>query len=243
MKHFILAETVDQFRQYKLASDCARETINTYIDFLKSTYQVHDLPRAILWTGADTATKQISDIPIPAYTNDYRTVFCPDLEQWQRLYLQQLEVNDSPEIRKYYETKLTDRHVLQILGHEFVHHSSLFIDDAYDQAMWFEEGMCEYISRKFFLTDIQFQEEASINMRLVEHYQRSHQIESIGSFSSSTYSGSYASIFYQYWRSFLAVNSLVDRYEENIMAIFSEYHRWFNCQSGKTLGEWFGISI
>lgn len=42
--------------------------------------------------------------------------------------------------------------VLQILGHEMAHHSDLFLDETYETEMWFEEGMAEYISRRYFLT-------------------------------------------------------------------------------------------
>lgn len=243
MKHLILAESREEFQQYKDACDAAQERLNAYITFLKAEYQVYELPRAVLWASAGTATNLLSDIPIPAYTNDFRTVFCPDIDAWREIYLRQLDDMDSPDIREYYEAKLTKNHVLQILGHEFVHHSDLFIDEAYENAMWFEEGMCEYISRKFFLTDAEFQEEARINKLLVKLHRNAHSPATSEDFSTRTYSKTYADIFYQYWRSFLAVNSLVARYEGNVMAVFHEYHRWFENSGGKTLEEWFETSI
>ena len=124
--------------------------------FLKEKYRTVDLPRCIVWTDYETATNSISDLTIPAYTNDYRTVMVPDIDVWKKLYLRQLESykeNDkTAKVRAYYEM-LTNRNILQIIGHEMAHHSDLFLDDAYEEAMWFEEGMVEYISRKYFLSE------------------------------------------------------------------------------------------
>ena len=79
----------------------------------------------------------------------------PDVQVWKQLYLRQPEccgeTGDAVRLRQYYNG-LSQRNILQLLGHEMAHHSELFIDEAYEAAIWFEEGMAEYISRKYFLT-------------------------------------------------------------------------------------------
>lgn len=60
--------------------------------------------------------------------------------------------------------------VLQILGHEMAHHSDLFLDETYETEMWFEEGMAEYISRRYFLTDEEYAAEKETNRILSALY-------------------------------------------------------------------------
>ncbi len=154
--------------------------------------------------------------------------------------MRQLEHQDHDEIRAYYETAFSQNHILQILGHEFVHHSDLFLEDfASDRGtgIWFEEGMCEYISRKYFLTQLELESLAHINSLLVTQY----GFFSLESFGEATYQEDYASIFVGYWRSYLAVQELVDRYSGDVLAVFREYHRWAQSGSPKTLAEWFHI--
>lgn len=117
MKQIFAVQTEADFQKYLTFVHKIQSRLDDYLAFLKSNYQVIDLPRCILWTDCDTATRLISDIPVPAYTNDYRTVFCPDLEVWKKIYLHQLDAEDDEEIRRYYEGSLTKNHILQILGH------------------------------------------------------------------------------------------------------------------------------
>ena len=171
---------------------------------------------------------------------------CPDVQDWKQIYLKQLDgfpdlsVND---IRDYYENDLNQHHVLQILGHELAHHSDYFIDELYDsgEGIWFEEGMAEYISRRFFLTESEFQKEKEINQRLVSLHQYQHHTSALDNFNSSTYKNNYATIFYEYWRSFLAVNQIAEKYQGNLTAIFESYTQWFNTRNTLTLAQWFGI--
>ena len=162
MKNLYLVADENKLRDLKEYTQQILPLFEKYLLYLKDNYQVMELPRAIVWTDHETATNVISDIPVPAYTNDYRTVMVPDIEVWKNLYLKQLDeyakTNDTIKLRNYYE-KLSGHNVLQILGHEMAHHSELFIDEAYETEMWFEEGMVEYISRKFFLTEEEYDAE------------------------------------------------------------------------------------
>lgn len=243
MKQVYAVQSQEALDTYDAACRRMLPKLEEFLAYLKAEYQVSSLPRCIVWTDMETATHLISDIPIPAYINDYRTVFCPEPEVWRNLYLRQLDGQNCPEIQEYYERKLTENHVLQILGHEFVHHSDLFIDEAYERARWFEEGMCEYISRKYFLTEEQFSEEAGINALLVAHFCEKNEKHSLEDFSADTYTRDYASIFFEYWHSFLAVKQIVDRFGGDVMSVFREYHRWYREGNEAPLVQWLQVTI
>lgn len=246
MKHIFAVRKETELHAYQAFLSKHQAKLARYLDFLKEQYAVTDLPRAVVWTNEETATQLLSDIPVPAYTNEFRTVFCPDLETWKQIYLRQLENISSDEVRRYYENELSENHVLQILGHEFVHHSELFLDgfdSGYDSGIWFEEGMCEYISRAYFLTGREFAQEARINALLVALLRERYGNHSLEDFGAAVYRGDYAGLFFEYWRSFLAVQKIVERFGGDIQAVFREYHRWYREGSGKALVEWFAVEI
>ena len=110
-------------------------------------------------------------------------------------------------IQSYYSNDINENSILQIIGHELMHQSELFLDDFEDEkklteGIWFEEGMVEYISKKFFLTTEEFEKEKQINTSLVKLFEEKYGISSIESFGQETYDENYTSIFYNYWRSF-----------------------------------------
>lgn len=243
MDHIIAAQTEAEFRRYHAVSQNIQSKLESFIIYLETEYAVTSLPNAIVWTSREIATHSISNIPLPGYTNEFRTVFCPDLDTWREIYLHQLDDAENEDVRRYYEARLTENHILQILGHEFVHHSDLFIDEAYDKARWFEEGMCEYISRKYVLTEAEFAEAVHTQTLLVQQFQNIHGSHPLESFDASTYTADYAAIFHEYWRSFLAVSQIVDRFHGDIHAVFSSYHEWYHQGCTQSLSEWFQISI
>lgn len=238
MKHLFCVENSEELQKFQRFSEAAQEKLTAYLEHLRSQYDVTDLPGAIVWTSAHIAAQCISHIPIPAYTNELRTIFCPELDSWREIYLHQLDGIDAPEIEKYYETQLTENHILQILGHEFVHHSDLFIDEAWEASRWFEEGMCEYISRRYFLTEQEFDAQAEINTRLVSLYESREGSHPLETFGQKTYEKNYADIFYEYWRSFLTVYALVSQYDGNISAVFYQYHQWYQANCPVSLLQW-----
>lgn len=242
MEHIFAVRDLAELLAYQTFLAKHRARLEQFLIFLKERYAVNELPRAVVWADMETATCLISDIPVPAYTNEYRTVFCPELETWKKLYLRQLEQLPEEEIRGYYTEELSENHILQILGHEFVHHSDLFPDgfeEERNSGIWFEEGMCEYISRQYFLTDPEFHREAQINMQLVERLKDRYGSHSLESFGAATYQGDYASIFYAYWRSFLAVREIVERFGGDIPAVFRSYHDWDLEGRKEPLTQWF----
>lgn len=254
MKHIFAVETEQELKVYQEYVNKIAPRLNAYIDFLRQEYEVAELPKAIVWTNGEIGTKLISDIPVPAYTNEHRIVMSPLLENWREIYLKQLEyLPDNPdteddvrEIHDYYIKELSENHVLQILGHELAHHSELFLEDFnsdYSDGIWFEEGMAEYISRRYFLTEEEFEAEEKINRQLVNLLKDRYGTHSLEQFGKSTYEGDYASIFFEYWRSFLAVKQIVEDYNGDVKAVFALYHRWNEECNGQTLLEWFDVDI
>ena len=248
MNHLYLVENEEELRRYQRFAAGIQPQLEEYIAFLKKEFAAAQLPSAIVWTGGSTATSQISSIPIPAYTNDFRIVMCPDLCTWKSLYLRQLdglEENDAVgKIRHYYDSEMNQNHILQILGHELAHHCELFLDDFntdLSDGIWFEEGMVEYISRRYFLSSAEFEAESEINQLLVELLTPCYGNHSLEEFGAATYAGNYASIFFEYWRSFLAVKTVIDMHHGDIQSVFRAYHEWNRAGTEKSLSQWFGI--
>lgn len=225
MKYIFAAQNDAEFSRFHLFAKQYKGVLAEYIDLLKNKYKAQCLPRCIVLTSAKTATELISDIPIPAYTNNARVVFAPELAAWKNIYLRQLDSYensaDVQEIRSYYETKLNDRHLLQIIGHELTHHSELFSDEAYENGgAWFEEGVVEYISRKYFLSASEFEEEARINNQLVALYEQTHPRRPIALFGESK---DCTAIYYDYWRAFFRIMEVVDRCGGNELTALLRY--------------------
>ncbi len=207
MEYVFAARNTEEFEKYNTFAKHFSEKITEYIDYLKTNFGVSELPRCIVFADEVTATRLISDVPVPAYTNDFRIVFTPDLEVWRRIYLSQTK---DEIITNYYNTKLNGRHLLQIIGHEIAHHIDLFSDEAYENGgAWFEEGAVEYISRKYFLTDDEFEECAINDARLVALYESSHAPRPLGVFGGTD---DFATVFYDYARAFHIISEAVRRH-------------------------------
>lgn len=226
------------------------EGLAPYLEFLRERYAVTELPRAILSTTRKTATERISDLPLPAYTNEYRIVFCPDVAVWRTLLCSQLNdltvsSAEIASITSYYHTEYGIPHVRQILGHEFVHQSEYFPgdfdDDADEGCIWFEEGMAEYISRRYFLSPEESVRAGEIGRMLIALRDCSRPRPSIDSFTYNTYAdGTMGEVFYWYWRSFFAVESIVNRFHGDVKAVFDELSAWDRSRS-MAAARWFGV--
>lgn len=249
MKHIYAVETKEELLRYQKFVCEIQSRLNEYMTFLREEYMVESFPRAIVWTSREIATNLISDISIPAYTNEYRIIICPEIEVWRDIYLKQIDGFEESErskeilgeVRDYYSNALSSNHIMQILGHELAHHSELFEDDLdlyYGDSGWFEEGMVEYISRNYFLTKKEYDEEVYANWRLVELYktqQGNRVLDEVGQYVRGK---DFASIFFDYWNSFLAVKRIVEKHNGDIGAAFRKYHEWRKKRDGQSLEKW-----
>lgn len=248
MEHLYLVHNHDQLCQYEAFVRENGRRIDAFSSCLMEHFAVRELPRAVVWTDAETATTLLSDIPVPAYTDEFRTVITADFDAWKKLLLQQLDPyhdadqDEVASIQACYDG-FAEQHVLQILGHELVHHSEWFDDDFDDEresGIWFEEGMAEYISRRFFLSDQSYAALADANQKLVALYEREYGLPDLEAFGAGTYRDHTAGIFCAYWRSFLAVEALVKRFD-GVHAVFESYRQWKRCGCEKTLTDWFHV--
>lgn len=214
--HIFAVKSAGELANYQAFVQRIEEKLYRYIAVLQKKYAVEEWPSTIIWTSHETATKRLNNIPVPAYTNERRIVFCPELRVWREIYLAQLKGltgETAAKIRKYYETCLNENHVLQILGHEFAHHSEYFSDEDYEIDPWYEEGMAEYISRKELLSEAEFEEKAEIERLLVDLLSPRFSKGNLAPGSGEDYAG----IFFSYWRGFLAAQKRVAVYGGNVV--------------------------
>ena len=65
--------------------------VDKYISYLEKELNAENFPRSIVLTSYEIACGYISNISVPAYTNDFRIVFCPSIDTWRNLYQKQLD--------------------------------------------------------------------------------------------------------------------------------------------------------
>lgn len=244
MKHIYAFEEISEYNKFQAIIQGLTEQLQNYEQLLEEEYALVDKPKGIVWTSFDVATTIFSDLPIPAFTNKDTIYITPDVNAWRKLFMQQLDGRSLPHIEAFYE-RLSEKHLLTILGHELTHHSDLFLDefdDEREENTWFEEGMCEYLPRKFFLTGSEFEEIAAIESELVNTFKSTYGNRSLSEFGSNSYQASLSSIMFDYWRSFLIIKYLVEElYDHNVQSVFEKYHEWDREGRRSTLIEHFGL--
>ena len=87
MEHIYAVQTAEELAVRQQFVRESRDRVEEYIRFLEREYAVEELPRCVVWTTRSIATELVSGIPLPAYTNDYRVMFDPELEDWRDIYL------------------------------------------------------------------------------------------------------------------------------------------------------------
>lgn len=245
MKQIYAFEKIEEYAKYQDVIERFGKKLKEYQHILEENFALSEMPKAIVWTTEELATTVLSTIPIPAYTNKDIIYMSPDLPAWRKLFIKQLDGKPLPHIQKFYEN-YSENHLLTILGHELTHHSDLFIDEFEDDrgdSIWFEEGMCEYLPRKFLLNKKEFEEITNIEMELVEVFKDKYGIRPLDEFGSSSYEGTLSSIMYDYWRSYLAVKFLVEvRAKNNIELVFDAYQKWHKEGRKVPLTEFFHLN-
>ncbi|MCG3086560.1 hypothetical protein [Sporosarcina cyprini] len=240
MKSILCFETTEESEKHEALIKRQMERLGKYEEVLRSSYRLEEMPKAVIWTSTELATTVFSTIPIPAYTNEEFIYLSPELEQWRDLMLLQLDGKELPEIQAYYE-KFGEDHLFEILAHELTHHSALFVDefdDDREDSIWFEEGMCFYLPRRF-LGEEYFNEVTKVEDDLVKAHQVKYGGHSLDDFGSGTYEGSIPSIMFDYWRSFLKVKDIVEFHHGDVQQVFRLYHEWHETGRNQSLSAYF----
>ncbi|WP_433750657.1 hypothetical protein [Falsibacillus pallidus] len=246
MKNIYAFEHKEDYEKYEAIIQRMSLNLKEYQCHLQDRYQLNILPKGIVWTSHELAINTFSSIPIPAFTNKDLIYISPDLHNWRKLFLQQLEGNTLPDIERFYEN-FSEKHLLVILAHELTHHSDLFLDEFDDEredSIWFEEGMCFYLPRRLLLSEKEFNEITFIENTLVETFKDQFGNHSLNEFGKCAYEGTLTSIMFDYWRSYLAVKDLVDKQKDkNPLVLFSEYKSWHDHGRKTPLTEYFHVNI
>lgn len=169
----------------------------------------------------------------------------PILKEWQNLLVSQLDGKVIPHIQSFYENFSTDQ-LFVILAHELTHHIDLFVDEFEDErhdSIWFEEGMCFYLPRKYCLTDEQFEEVTAIELELLTTFTEEYGDNDLNDFGSMSYQGSLSSIMFDYWRSYLKVKSLVEKVNGDVHIVFELYNKWHEQGRYISLVQYFGNNL
>lgn len=245
MRNIYAFESKEDYIKYEGMIERLSKKLEKYQKVMEEEFKLIEPPKGIVWTTEELATTVLSNVPIPAYTNKNIIYMSPDLLSWRKLFLKQLDGHKNRKVEQFYEN-ISENQLFTILAHELAHHSDLFLDEFDDEredGIWFEEGMCDYLSRKMTLTETEFQEITEVDLELVEMFKEEYGKHSLDEFGSRSYQGSLTSIMFNYWRSYLSVKYLVEvRANHDIKQVFNEYHNWDKEGRKVPLTEYFGLN-
>ncbi|TQR21692.1 hypothetical protein [Psychrobacillus vulpis] len=228
MKSILAFESSQEAVSYEMITKEMMEKLKGYQQVLEKHFQLTTLPKGVIWTNAELAMTTFSNIPIPAFTREDFIYMSPQVEVWQNLMVAQLEDKEMVDIRTFYQN-FNSEHLFIVLAHELTHHIDLFVDEFEDDrhdSIWFEEGMCFYLPRKYCLSEGTFQEITGIEQLLVESFTEAYGSHNLDDFGYASYQGSLSSIMFDYWRSYLKVKSLVEFADGDVEQVFNWYKKW-----------------
>lgn len=236
IKQIFAFESITEYENNANGIKVLNSKLELYKERLVNEFELKILPKTIVWTNSENATTVFSKVPVPAYTNEETIFMSPSVDEWKNFYLSQLEgeglahIDATAYVKQYFQS-ITIDHVFCVLAHELTHHIELFPDDFEDErndSIWFEEGMCEYLSQKLTLTEDQFNELRKIDNLMIEIFKPKYGNFILDEFGSGSYNQtSLASIMLNYWRSAAAIHYLVEVcYSGDVMKVFNLYHEW-----------------
>ncbi|WP_035294589.1 collagenase [Clostridium sp. KNHs214] len=243
-KNIYAVESEEELKEQMKIKEKYMVKLLDYVELLKRKYRLIDLPEAILWTKNEIATEIISNIKYPAYTNDIRIVFDGNPKIWSKILLDCFKDIDITFVQTYFRN-LPEDYVLSILGHEITHHLDLFDGDFSDEEyseIWFEEGMCHYLSRRYLMNETAFQKLLEVDKEIYLFYKKTHTLSPLYEFDINTYEDEEADIIELFYiRSFLMINKLVDDIGEgDPLSVFSLYKKWIDAGKKETLFSFLG---
>lgn len=245
MKSILAFETSEEAVKYEMITKELMEKLVDYQSFLEQNFELMTIPKGVLWTTGELATNTFSSIPIPAFTREDFIYMSPILKEWKNLLVSQLDGKFVPDIQSFYQHFSKD-HLFVILAHELTHHIDLFVDEFEDErhdSIWFEEGMCFYLPRKYCLTEDQLEEITVIELELVNIFTEDYGDNDLDDFGSMSYRGSLSSIMFDYWRSYLKVKSMVEKVNGDVHKVFKLYNKWHVQGRGTSLVQYFESNL
>lgn len=235
------AVSVTETAQAKSIETAGKSLLDHLSEYAKSLEKVttFEYPRGVVFHDLQSATELYSTIPIPAYTSRDLIHIDPRVETWKAIFLS--TATHSTAVEYYNNLDTTD--VAAIIAHELTHHSEFFHDDFEGdrENMWFEEGMCEYLSKKFMLSEAKFQAIQQAEDQLIDDYKKTYGEYTLDQFGESGYRGSqseaFSAAFYDYWRSSKTVTRLVqEHFCGDVQALIACYEKW---EQNEPLHEYF----
>ncbi|MDQ0221770.1 hypothetical protein [Streptococcus moroccensis] len=246
MKSIYAYETIEAIQKVKPLTENLLSASTAYKAYLAERFQLFEPAEAVVWTTAESAMTILSQNVVPAYNNGTRIVISPDVREWQSFFLEGFApYSDMPvEVLNYYKN-LSESHVKQVFFHELTHDCDIFGAD-YDSErddLWFEEGMCEYISRYYLLSNDEF-----LNIKQIEELQVAYFETKLGhfnleSFDQTTYEkGQRAYLMSFYAKAFIEICHLVEAYG-SLSGVLERYQKWWGAKTNQTLYDWLHSSL
>ncbi|MEW4353906.1 hypothetical protein AB1I63_03260 [Streptococcus pneumoniae] len=212
-----------------------------YREYLAIHFALKEPADFVVWTKASFASHIFGNHDLPAYNNGTRIIMCPDKKEWEDLLSKAFAPYEMPQSLVDYYRNLPDYQMTQIFLHEITHDSDLFGSE-YGEArddLWFEEGMCEYLSYRYILTDEELLEIRTLLQTQVDFFNPIFGGFHVEKFSEETYKdGNLAYLYTFYVHAFLTVCDLVDQFG-SVEQVFEVYQDWWQNSETTSLFDWF----
>ncbi|MEW4327094.1 hypothetical protein Q0N12_10505 [Rossellomorea marisflavi] len=222
--------SVTDTSEVKKIEESGLQLVDKLVAFSESLNEIASFqsPRGIIFHDLASATQLYSTVPLPAYTSRDLIHITPLVETWKGIYL---STTNGVEVAETYYSELDMDDVAVIAAHELTHHIDVFQTDSEEldeENMWFEEGLCFYIPRKQILSDEKFHSIMKVEACLIDRYKEQYGDYTLNRFGESHDEESeYASAFYDYWRSTLVVDALINRYcDQQVEKMIDCYREW-----------------
>ncbi|PFA69216.1 hypothetical protein CN378_04905 [Bacillus sp. AFS015802] len=221
------------------------QLLEKLVQFSKALNEVASFqsPRGIIFHDLASATQLYSTLPLPAYTSRDLIHITPLVETWKDIYI---STTNGVEVAKTYYTTLDMEDVAVIAAHELTHHVDFFhsdFEELDEENMWFEEGLCFYIPRKFILSEEKFNSIMNVESCLINKFKEKYGEYTLNLFGESAGHSEeleYSSAFYDYWRSTAVVDLLIRNYcNGSVQTLIDIYKEWAGSSKESNLQTYF----
>ncbi|MBF0779344.1 hypothetical protein [Streptococcus cuniculi] len=178
---------------------------------------------------------------MPAYNNGTRIVMCPDKREWEDLLSRAFAPYALPQHLVAHYQSLPDYQLTQIFLHEITHDSDLFGSEYGDvrDDLWFEEGMCEYLSYQYLLDEEEFTALRVLLQEQVDFFSEIFGTFHVEHFCEETYQKCNLAYLYTFYvHAFLTVCQFVEQWG-SVEEVFAIYQAWWQDTGKMPLFDWF----